>query len=50
MDKEKKPDAPLMWWSCPECGKNLFMVAPDAKISGMQIKCRGCRRLINVSL
>lgn len=50
MEKEKKTDAPLTWWSCPECGKNLFMVTPGAKIRGMQIKCRGCRKIINVSL
>ena len=28
----------------------LFMVKPDAVIYGMQIKCRGCRKLIDVSL
>ena len=50
MEKEKRSDVPLVWWRCPECGKNLFMVKPDAKIRGMQIKCKGCKKIINVSL
>ena len=53
MEEIKKPlpdPHQLQWWSCPECGKNLFMIKPDAVIYGMQIKCRGCRKLIDVSL
>jgi predicted RNA-binding Zn-ribbon protein involved in translation (DUF1610 family) len=49
-EKKPLPGQELRWWRCPECGKNLFMVRSEAKIRGMQIKCRGCRKIINVSL
>lgn len=38
------------WYLCPECGQKLFMIAHDAVIKGLQIKCKKCRKLINVSL
>lgn len=38
------------WYKCPECGQKLFKIAPDAVIKGIQIKCKQCRKLINVSL
>jgi hypothetical protein len=47
MEREKPK---LDWWFCPVCRKKLFMVEPGAVIVGMKIKCRGCRKVINVSL
>lgn len=40
----------MTWFRCPSCGQKLFMVRDDASIKGMQIKCRSCKKLINVSL
>jgi predicted Zn finger-like uncharacterized protein len=38
------------WYKCPKCGQKLFMVTEDAVIKGMQIKCKQCKKIINVSL
>ncbi len=40
----------MEWYKCPECGQKLFCIQPGAVIRGMQIKCKQCRKLINVSL
>jgi DNA-directed RNA polymerase subunit RPC12/RpoP len=37
------------WYKCSECGQKLFKITPDAVIKGIQIKCKQCRKLINVS-
>jgi DNA-directed RNA polymerase subunit RPC12/RpoP len=39
----------MEWYKCPECGQKLFKITPDAVIKGIQIKCKQCRKLINVS-
>ena len=40
----------MKWYQCPHCGQKLFMIAKDAVIKGMQIKCKKCKRIIDVSL
>ena len=40
----------MKWYQCPHCGQKLFMIEPNAVIKGMQIKCKKCKNLINVSL
>ena len=40
----------MTWYLCPECGQKLFMITSDAVIKGLQIKCKKCRKLINVSI
>lgn len=40
----------MQWYKCPFCGQKLFMISPDANIRGMQIKCKKCKQIINVSL
>ena len=40
----------MNWYLCPECGQKLFMIAPGAIIKGLQIKCKKCKKIINVSL
>ena len=38
------------WYICPYCGQKLFMVKLDAVIQGLQIKCKKCKQIVNVSL
>lgn len=38
------------WYKCPECGQKLFKIAPGAVIKGVEMKCKQCRKIINVSL
>lgn len=38
------------WYLCPCCGKKLFMIAKDAVVKGVTIKCKQCKNLILVSL
>ena len=39
----------MMWYNCPKCGQKLFMIKPDAVIRGVQLKCKKCRNIIDVS-
>lgn len=38
------------WYCCPNCGQKLFKVSLDASASGIQLKCKQCKKIINVSL
>lgn len=38
------------WYKCPSCGQNLFKITPGATIRGLQIKCKKCKKLINVNV
>lgn len=38
------------WFLCQHCGQKLFRVRKDAVISGLQIKCKKCKQIIDVSL
>lgn len=49
-EKKPLPGQELRWWRCPSCGVNLFKIRQDAQIRGMQIKCKMCKKIINVSL
>jgi len=40
----------MTWYCCPHCGQKLFMVADDAVIKGVEIKCKKCKRIVKVSL
>ena len=40
----------MIWYCCPECKQKLFMIAKDAVIKGMEIKCKKCKKIIKVSL
>ena len=40
----------MEWFNCPECGEKLFWIQPNAVISGMNIRCKSCCKLINVCL
>ena len=39
----------MIWYNCPNCGQKLFMIKPDAVIKGVQMKCKKCRKIINLS-
>ena len=39
----------MIWYKCPHCGQTLFMIRSDAVIRGLQIKCKKCKQLVNVS-
>lgn len=38
------------WYYCPFCGQKLFMISDTGIIKGMQIKCKKCKRIINVEI
>lgn len=38
------------WYLCPRCRTKLFKLRPFAKADGLEIKCRKCKKIINVSL
>ena len=40
----------LIWYCCPDCGMKLFKVKPNATATGIEIKCKKCKTIINVSL
>lgn len=37
-----------IWYKCPYCGQKLFMIKPKAIVKGIQIKCKKCRRIIDI--
>lgn len=34
---------------CPNCGKKLLQIIPDARIVGAYMTCRGCRKEIELN-
>ena len=43
------------WYCCPNCGRKLFKVEPDAMAKGISIKCKGtkdqkCGRVVHVKI
>lgn len=40
----------LIWYCCPVCGMKLFRVKPNASAAGIEIKCKKCKSIVNVSL
>lgn len=46
MEKEAREN----WYLCPRCRTKLFKLRPFAKAEGLEIKCRKCKKIINVSL
>ena len=40
----------MRWYKCPECGQKLFMIAENAVIKGLEIKCKQCRKIIKVNV
>lgn len=46
----KKTECGNIWYCCPRCNQKLFKCAPGARARGIQIKCKKCRNIINVSL
>ncbi len=40
----------IIWYCCPVCGQKIFKIKKDAKACGIEVKCKKCRNIINVSL
>lgn len=38
------------WYCCPDCGQRLFKVSDGAVCKGVQVKCKKCKKIIDVSL
>lgn len=38
-----------LWMCCPNCGKKLLQIIPDARIVGAYMICRGCRKEIELN-
>ena len=37
------------WYTCPTCHTKLFRMTPKTLIREMEIKCRRCKRIIEVN-
>lgn len=44
LSREKK------WYHCPNCGKNLLIYDDGAKSAGVFIRCKGCRKTIEIRI
>lgn len=40
----------MKWYFCPYCGAKQFLMRDGAVVKGIQIKCRQCRKLIEVTV
>lgn len=38
------------WFHCPHCGKKQFKVSPEARASGIELKCKNCKQIIEVNI
>jgi transcription elongation factor Elf1 len=51
--KEKKIKYPPLrreWYKCPVCGTKLAIIDNNAKCSGVHIKCRTCKKEIEIEV
>lgn len=37
-------------WYCCKCGQKLFKIRPGAVVRGVQIKCKRCKEIINITI
>ena len=38
------------WYHCPNCGKHLLIYAEGAKCSGVFLRCKECRKVIEIKI
>lgn len=38
------------WYRCPNCGKNLFIFNNTAKCSGVFLRCKNCKKEIEIRI
>lgn len=38
------------WFSCPYCGKNLVIVDNTARCNGIYVKCKKCKREVEIRI
>lgn len=48
--KKPLPQAPAQEWYCCKCGQKLFKIRPGAVVRGVQIKCKRCKEIINITI
>lgn len=39
-----------LWYTCPYCGKKLAVMTANAVSRGVFIKCKGCKREIEIKV
>ena len=44
---KKSPDPE---WYCCSCGQKFFKIRPGAVVKGVQIKCKRCKEIINITI
>ena len=40
----------MKWYKCPNCQKNLFVIKDGAVVKGIQMKCKQCKKIIDVKI
>ena len=48
--KIKKPPLKREWYKCPKCGQNLIIYDNTAKCSGVFLKCKSCKKEIEIKI
>lgn len=39
-----------VWFVCPHCKKRILMHSPDAKSDKLYIKCKNCKREVEIKI
>lgn len=50
MKKIRYPALERKWYLCPNCGAKLAIRDNTTKCSGLYIKCRGCKKEVEVNI
>lgn len=46
--KMKKPILYQKWYKCPNCGQKFFLYDNTAQASGIYVKCKACKKSVEV--
>ena len=46
----RKPVLWLKWYVCPSCGQKLFTYDNTAKVKGIYLKCKKCKKTIEIDI
>lgn len=38
------------WYCCPNCGKALFPLREDTRVSGLVLRCKACKHDIEINI
>ncbi|MRM91174.1 hypothetical protein EAI28_22885 [Faecalicatena contorta] len=50
MKKLDKPPLTRRWYRCPNCGTKLAIYDNTAKASGVYVKCRTCKKEVQIKI